>query len=231
MKKYKEEKRKIKLMEISQIETYLNSENSQDRLKALTELRNYDSDIAVPLLLSKWQDPEFLVRSFVAMGLGKKRTPESYQTLLEMMKYDRDYNVRAEAANSVSKFGKESVSHLVEAFRIDDNWLLRRSILAAIIEMGYPDELWEICSCAIATIEPTVREAALDALGELAGTSKQAEALQQLLAFVSAESYRIRVVVARSLQKFDDPEAKAALSYLSKDENHRVVAAALESSL
>ena len=50
----------------------------------------------------------------------------------------------------------------------------------------------------------------------------------QLLAFVSSDSYRTRAVVARALKDFDDPQAKAALSYLRKDENPQVVAAASE---
>ncbi len=94
-------------MGINQIQLYQTSSDSQDRLKALTELRNYDSGIAVPLLKTKQRDPEFIVHSFVAMGLGNKRTPESFQVLLEMMKNAPDYNVRAETANSLSKFGSD----------------------------------------------------------------------------------------------------------------------------
>jgi HEAT repeat protein len=62
----------------------------------------------------------------------------------------------------------------------------------------------------------------------LSGTTKQTEALQQLLRLVSADGWRIRSRVALALRKFDDPQAKAALNYLKKDEDHRVVGAALE---
>ncbi len=218
-------------MEINQIQVYLDSSDSQKRLKALTELRNYESEIAVPLLKTRHRDPEFLVRSFVAMGLGNKRTPEGFKILLEMMKNDTDYNVRAEAANSLSKFGEEAIPLLVEKFRQDDNWLVRRSILAPLIDMPFPEALYEVCICAIAGEDMTVQEVAISALGALAGTKKETEALQQLLAFVSAESWNIRLRAAQGLRKFDDPQAKAALNYLSKDENHRVVAVALENSL
>ncbi|MDJ0555072.1 MAG: HEAT repeat domain-containing protein [Microcoleaceae cyanobacterium MO_207.B10] len=218
-------------MEMNQIELYLNSSNSQERLKALTELRNYESEIAVPMLQTRQRDPEFLVRSFVAMGLGNKRNPESFKTLLEMMKNDQDYNVRAEAANSIAKFGAEAIPHLVETFRQDDNWLVRRSILAPLTEMPFPEALYKVCICAIAGADVTVKETAINALGALAGTEKAPEALQQILAFVSAEFWNIRLRAAQALRRFNHPEAKAALSYLSKDEDHRVVAAALESSL
>lgn len=216
-------------MKIEQIETYLNSPNSQERLKALTELRNYDNAIVVPLLANLTQDSEFIVRSFVAMGLGNKRTPEGYKLLLEMMKGDNDYNVRAEAANSLSKFAEQSIPDLIEAFRLDENWLVRRSILAAMVDIAPPQKLLEICTCGLVGEDPTVREAAVAALRVLAGTEKETEALQQLLALVSSESDRMRAVVAQALKHFDAPQAKAALSYLSKDENPQVAVAALQS--
>ena len=117
-------------MEISEIEAALQSSDSQDRMRAITALRKCDSAIALPMLLTKVEDPEFMVRSFVAMGLRQIQTAESFAALLKMMQFDRDPNVRAEAANSVSRFGTEAISHLVEAFRRDDNWLVRRSIMA-----------------------------------------------------------------------------------------------------
>ncbi|WP_324293477.1 MULTISPECIES: HEAT repeat domain-containing protein [Moorena] len=218
-------------MDIRQIEISLKSPNAQDRLRALTALREYGSDVAVPLLTSKLKDPEFLVRSFVAMGLGNKRTDESYAALLNLMQFDTDPNVRAEASNSLSKYGEVSISHLVTSFQQDDHWLVRRSILAALVEMSCPEELYSICICGLAGEDPTVREAGIDALGLLAGTVKETEALQQILALKDSQWWRIRMHVARALKRFDSPDAKAALAELMKDEEHRVVAAALDSSL
>ncbi|MDY7024124.1 MAG: HEAT repeat domain-containing protein [Cyanobacteriota bacterium] len=218
-------------MEIEQIETYLNSSNSQERLKALTELRNYDSEVAVPLLIARVGDPEFLVRSFVAMGLGNKRSPESFEALLKLLKDDRDHNVRAEAANGLSKYGEKAVPHLVEAFRLDESWLVRRSILAPLMDMPYPEALYEICMYGLAGDDQMVTEVSIDALGLLAGSCKQTEALQQLLSLVKDEWWRTRVRVALALKRFDDPQAKAALNYLKKDEHHQVVAAVLEGAV
>ncbi len=108
---------------------------------------------------------------------------------------------------------------------------MRRSILGALTEMPFPEALYEVCLGAIAGEDLTVKETAIHALGALAGTAKETEALQQLLFFVSAESWSIRLVAARGLRGFDTLQPKAALSYLSKDEDHRVVAAALENAL
>ena len=215
-------------MEIDQIKTYLNSQDSQDRLKALVELRQWDSQVAVPLLISRLQDQEFIVRSFVAMGLGNKRSPAAYKALMTLLKSDQDHNVRAEAANALSKYGDVALPHLLEAFRTDKSWLVQRSILAPLMDRPYPQALYEVCLCALTGEDEMVKDVAIDSLGVLAGSEKHQAALQQLLAFVSAEDWQTRVRVVRALKKFKDNDAKAALAYLRKDDDHRVVGAVIE---
>ncbi len=215
-------------MELSQIQACLaNSEYSQ-KLKALTELKNYEPEIAVPLLLSQIKAQDFFIRSLVAMGLGKKRTEESFAALLQMMKFDRDPNVRAEAANSLSMFGSLTVPHLVAAFYQDDSWLVRRSILAALMEFNCPDELFEVCCCGVNGDDLSVQEASVEGLGLLSKTTKQEEALSQLLLKVKDPSWRIRAKVARALSYFSSPQARAALQELKQDEDYRVVSSVLE---
>jgi HEAT repeat protein len=216
-------------MDLNLIQEYLSNSDSQKRMKAITELRNYETDIVVPLLKEKINDKEFLVRSFVAMGLGKKRNAESFAALLQMMKLDRDPNVRAEAANSLSLFGTVSVPHLVLMFEQDDHWLVRRSILAALAEFDCLEELLEICICGLHGEDQTVREACIDCLARFANTPKQEEALAQLLALVTDEWWRTRMRVARALGKFNTTQAQEALNQLRQDEDHRVVGAVLES--
>ena len=218
-------------MDLQKIEAYLQSPDSYERIKAIAELKNYDSELAVPLLKSKIQDREFLVRSFVAMGLGKKQTAESFAALLQLTKFDRDPNVRAEASNSLSLFGQVAASHLVQVFEQDDHWLVRRSILAALVEMNCPEELYEICVCGIKGEDPTVKEACTEALGLLAGSDKQDEALEQLLSLLDHQWWRIRLRVAKALGNFDTPLAKEALLTLKQDEAHQVVGAVLEDLL
>lgn len=214
-------------MEVNEIAASLQSSDPQARLRALTALRQHDSAVALPMLLSKVDDSEFMVRSFVAMGLRSSQTAASFAALLKMMQFDRDPNVRAEAANSLSMFGTEAIPHLVEAFRRDDNWLVRRSIMAPLYEMQSPDAVFEICAIGLEGEDLTVQEVAIDGFGLLANTDKQEAALQQLLPLVSDESWRIRLRVARALLKFDNPQALAAVSYLAKDEDYRVAGATL----
>lgn len=218
-------------MELDELKTYLNSDDSQQRLKAITELRKYDSDVAIPLLLTKLDDREFLVRSFVAMGLGRKQSPDSFAALLNLMKYDKDGNVRAEASNSLSLYGEVAVKDLVETFKNDDNWLVRRSILAALVEMNYPSEVFEICVCGVKGADLTVQESCVDSLPLLVNTPKQEEALQLLLSLVDDDWWRLRMKVARALGKFKDPRSTEALNKLRLDEDHRVTGAVLESLL
>jgi HEAT repeat protein len=218
-------------MDIYEIETKLNDSDYQHRLKAISALKDYDPEVAVTRLTSKLHDPEFLVRSFVAMGLGKQKTPESFAALLEIMKFDNTPNVRAEAANSLSLFGTVAASHLVLTFHQDDHWLVRRSILAALVEMNCPYELFEVCNQAVSDEDPNVQESAVDALGSLNGTTQQAPTLELLLTLVNAKSSRLRTRVAYALKQFNSPQATDALAQLRNDADSQVVGATLENFL
>ncbi|NMG09627.1 HEAT repeat domain-containing protein [Brasilonema sp. UFV-L1] len=218
-------------MNIYKIETDLNNPDFQYRLKAITALKDYTPEIAVPLLTSKLHDSEFLVRSFVAMGLGKQQTAESFAALLELMKFDNTPNVRAEAASSLSLFGKVAASHLVSTFFQDDHWLVRRSILAVLVDLDCPGELFEVCIEALAGEDSSVQADAIDALGKFAFTNQQELALSQLLRLIACDSKQIRIHLAHALKQFDDPQAKEALRQLRQDSDHQVVAAALENLL
>lgn len=218
-------------MNIDEIETALNHPDFQYRLQAISALKDYPPEVAVPLLIGKLHDSEFLVRSFVAMGLGKQRTAESFAALLEIMKLDNTPNVRAEAASSLSLFGSVAISHLTQAFYQDDHWLVRRSILAVLIDMECPSELFDVCIQALEGEDSTVQEAAVDAIATLANSSQHEPALSQLLKLVHSESARIRTKVAYALKHFNEPQAQAALAQLRQDTNHQVVGAALENLL
>ncbi|MGC8711285.1 MAG: HEAT repeat domain-containing protein [Leptodesmis sp.] len=215
-------------MELNQIQTDLQQADFQYRLKAIAALKDYAPDVAVPFLRNHIHDPEFLVRSFVAMGLGKQKTAESFAALLEMMKFDNTPNVRAEAANSLSLFGQVSASHLVETFFRDDHWLVQRTILAVMVELDCPEELLEICVQALADEDATVQQAAVDALGTLANTRQHYAALSQILALKTSDSDKMRMRVAYALKHFDDLAAKTALAELRQDPSYQVVGAALE---
>lgn len=215
-------------MELDQIETYLQSPNPQNRMKAITELRKYEPSLVVPLLKQKMYDKEFVIRSFVAMGLGYKRTEEGFDLLLDLIEKDRDYNVRAEAANSLSKYGEQAIPHLVKLFEKDAHWLVRESIFAAIELTNYPEILLKLSALGIEGDDPVVKLTSIAYLGKLAKTPYQTSALEIILSAVKSNKSVIRVRVARVLKHFDDPKAQAALLELRQDSDHRVVGATLE---
>ncbi len=218
-------------MDLSQIETNLQNPDFQYRIKAIAALKDYETEVAIPILLRHIKDPEFLVRTFVARELGRQKTSESFAALLQIMRYDNTPNVRAEAANSLSLFNRISASHLVQAFVRDDHWLVRRSILAALVEMEFYPEVLEICVLGIEGEDVSVQEACIDGLSALSQSDLAAAALAKLLALKDSEHEYIRTRIAYALIQFDDPAAKAAIAELRQDQDYRVVGAALENLL
>lgn len=218
-------------MDIDRIKTALEETDFQFRLKAITALKAYPAEVVVPILIERLKDPEILVRSFVAMGLGKQQTAASFAALIEMMKFDLNPNVRAEAANSLSFFGKVAAPHLSAAFCQDDHWLLRRSILAALVDLQWHNELYEVCMEALGGEDLHLKAAAVTALGSLVNSNYHKLALEKLLTLVDRPEILIRQKVAYALKQFTEPSAKTALSQLRQDSEHSVVGAALEELL
>jgi HEAT repeat protein len=218
-------------MELTQIKTFLESPNPQNRMRGIVELRNYEPEVVVPLLKQKMYDKEFVIRSFVAMGLGFKRTDEGYQSLVDLIENDRDHNVRAEAANSLAKYGEKAIPHLVELFRKDSDWLVRQSIFAAMGEINTHNSaqiLFQLANWGLAGNDEVVKLISIASLGKLQGTEYEQKAIDLLFELSTAEVPQIRGEVAKALSNFDDPKAKAALAELRNDEDYRVVAATFE---
>ncbi len=234
-------------MNISEIKTLLASEDAQLRLRGLVNLKDHDSETAVPLLINQRQDKAFLVRSFVAMGLGRKRSDEAYSALLEMLATEPDNNVQAEIANSLGLYGPVAVECLVNLFYNNENWLVRRSILAIMPELESPDQLLKVALVAIKDSDQTIVQAGIATLGLLAETSQAEQALTALLPFLTDDNWRSRMALAYTLKRFrdDSPQerkgdrpsndlstrAQSAFAELRQDSHHKVVAATLEDLL
>ena len=215
-------------MELHQIETYIDSPDPQNRMKAIVELRNYEPNLVVPLLKRRMYDREFVVRSFVAMGLGYKQTEEGFGLLLDLIEYDRDYNVRAEAANSLAKYGEDAIPHLVKLFQQDSNWLVRYSIFAALDLRQHPEILLEFCTLGLNGSDLVVQETAIASLEKLTNTPLEEKALELLIPAATSDQGEIRAQVARVLRHFADPRVEAILTNLRQDSDYRVVGATLE---
>jgi HEAT repeat protein len=212
-------------MEPDEIERALQERDYQPRLKAIAALKTQSAEIAIPLLKRTLNDPEFLVRTFVAMGLGKHQSAESFAALLEMLKLDNTPNVRAEAANSLSLFGLISVSHLVSAYHQDPHWLVRRSILAALMDLDCPHERLEIGIAALNSEDQSLRGAAIDALTTLHNSEQWQKALTHLNLIAQDPNPRIRAHLARTLKPLTGPLTEEILNQLRQDPDPTVIAA------
>jgi HEAT repeat protein len=214
-------------MELDRIKTELQKQDFQYRLKAIVALKDYAPEIALPLLKDRIQDPEFVVRSFVARQLGHYHTPESLAILRQLLR-DNNPNVRAETANSISLFGDSTAAELVHIFLSDQNWLVRISVLAALIDLTCHAEVLEVCIVGCTDEDKVVQENAVDALISLVNSPQRMAGLSQLLTLKDSDAPHIRIRVARALKYFDEPEAKAAMIQLRQDQDHRVIGAAME---
>ena len=220
-------------MDISQIKASITDADPHHRIRAIRALSVYPPEVVHPLLGDRLQDDEFLVRTFVARAYGEIRDDTAFAALLRMLKTDNNPNVRGEAANSLSLFGRRSVPHLVDAFFQDRDWLLRRSILGAFADDVHEvaDELLTICREGIQGEDAPVRETSIGALVRLRGTHLQEEALCLLLDLAESEDEVSRIRTAHALRAFDDSRATNTLAKLRQDPSHRVIGAAMEDLL
>lgn len=170
-------------------------------MPALVGLRAVPAEQAVPLLLLGLEQDAFLVRSLSCAGLGVKCTPAGREALVRALAHDADANVRAEAANALVNHGLAAAwPLLLEAFRRDEAWLLRCSVLSAVAEHpeAAPENLLELAGLAVTADDGTVRVGGAEILGRLVQEGG-----------ATAEP------------------ARTLLGRLQDDPDHRVVAAAL----
>lgn len=222
-------------MELDQIRVYLDSPDSQERMKAIVELRNYSPSVVVPLLKQRMYDKEFVIRSFVAIGLGKKQTEEAFNALLDIINYEKDYNVVAEAANSLAKYGERSLDYLLRLFQQNTNWLIRQSIFAAMEDIDVPEARLQMCIWGLEGDDLVVKLAAIENLGKLAKTAQKSQALEILLSLSTNEAVQIRAQVAKVIREFESVQGEniveKTLGKLRQDQDYRVIAATLENLL
>ena len=172
-------------------------------MPALTQLRFCSDEEAVPLLVLGTQQQAFLVRSLSCSGLGYKRTEQGWAVLETLLGSDEDANVRAEAANALVSYGVERSWPLLRtAFAADDAWLVRCSILSGLAEQAEIKLNWllELAEIAIADGDGTVRVSGAEILGRIVRESQGGPIGER---------------------------ARALLQPLQQDQDHRVVAAAL----
>ncbi|MGB8699132.1 MAG: HEAT repeat domain-containing protein [Thermosynechococcaceae cyanobacterium] len=218
-------------MQLDEVKSLLASDNPQQRMKAITALRQYEETIAVPLLTSQMNDPEFIIRSFAVIGLGHKRTPEAFEALVHVLQFERDPNVRSEAASSLSRYGKPALPYLMKASETDDHWLMQLSLLAVIAEFDCPDAHYALCTRALEHMDPVVQCVGVEHLGYLRDSVRHEDALEILLVAAESDNWLLRKQAAIALGPFKESSAQKAVLRLRQDKDYRVIAATLEGLL
>ncbi|MEM7066635.1 MAG: HEAT repeat domain-containing protein [Cyanobacteria bacterium P01_B01_bin.77] len=218
--------------EIYQLEKDLRAAALNVRIAALNTLAAQPAAVAVPILQRLSKDPSFLLRRLAVMGFGN-HAPDAiaFNSLKELSTDETDANVLAEAANSLYEFGDVSIPLLVQMFKANDNWLLRQTVLALLQESNHPDVLLDVSLQALEDNTQTVKETAILGLRQVLMSPLQTQALATLTELAQSDIWRDRWRAATALTGCDHPQAAALLSKLRTDENHYVVAAALDASI
>ena len=191
-------------MDFDALREAIASDNPGRARPALASLVNATPEQAEPLLLLGLQQNDMLLRQLSCSGLGHKPTPAGWEPLVNTLQGDPEVAVRAEAANALVSHGLERAwPLLLEAFQRDAEWLLRCSVLSAVAEHPEmdPERLQQIGALASADADSTVRVGGAEILGRVARDASPGSEVAE--------------------------QARAALSGLQQDSDHRVVAAAL----
>lgn len=212
---------------LTQIEQDLRGRALHTQKAAIDELGTLPAEFAVPMLARLLQSTDFLQRRVAAMGLKKYQTEESFQLLAKALAEEQDASVVAEVADCLFEFGSRAIPLLVEAFRPPGRWLLRHSIIAALLDGHCYPELLTVARLALADGVESVQEVAIMGLGELLQSPQQLEALALLEALCGDSDWPKRMWAASALKNLENPKTKALIAQLQKDEQFRVVAVAL----
>ena len=213
---------------LQQIETNLRSKRIDQRKAALDELTTIDSKLAFPILKQLATEQDFGLRCLAMMGMANHITDEAFEYLKTVLEQDPDHSVLAEAANSIFNFGERAIAPLLDLFERCDYWLVRHTVVAVLVESDDLNVLLTIAKKAIKTEESMTKELGILALSKLLNTPLEKEAFDLFTKLAADEDWHTRWRTAIALKTSSNPLAKELLAKLQRDENYRVVAAALE---
>ena len=191
-------------MDVDDLREAIASDNPGRSRPALASLVDASPEQAEPLLLLGLQQSDMLLRQLSCSGLGHKPTPAGWDPLVNTLQHDPEVAVRAEAANALVSHGLDRAwPLLLAAFEREAEWLLRCSVLSAVAEHpdASPEQLLALAQLAVADGDGTVRVGGAEILG--------------------------RVVREASAGSSAAAQARTLLQGLQADDDHRVVAAAL----
>ncbi|MEO0867234.1 MAG: HEAT repeat domain-containing protein [Cyanobacteria bacterium J06642_11] len=218
--------------ELNQLENDLRAPALNVRIAALNALAERPANVAVPILQRLTEESSFLLRRLAVMGLGN-HAPDAtaLDTLKTLLDAETDSNVMAEVANSLYEFGDVSIPLLAQLFTANSNWLVRQTVLSILQETQHYDVLLDVSLEALEDPTQTVKETAILSLRQVLRSPLQPQALSALTQLAKSSVWRDRWRAATALTGCNHPQAVELLAELKTDENHYVVAAALDASM
>lgn len=212
----------MNVIDLQQISSQLDSENARDRMLALAALRHVPANDAVPLIKKVLDDRHVALRSMAIFSLGIKQTDECYDILVDLLRRDPDYGIRADAAGALGYLGDpRAFEPLVRAFLEETDWLVRFSAAVSLGNLKNP-EAFDVLIQALYSGEVMLEQAAIAALGEI----RALDALDDILRFARSEDWLVRQRLAEALSNLPAKKSVAALEYLQKDSHPQVSQAA-----
>ncbi len=209
-------------VDLAQVATQLESENSRDRMLALAQLRDVPPEQAAPLVRKVLQDPNLQIRSMAVFALGLKPDGDALETLVRLVESDPDYGIRADAAGALGYLADpRALETLVRAFYEDTDWLVRFSAAVSLGNLKDP-RAHDVLMAALESPEVVIQQAAIAAIGEIGDLT----ALDAILAFAQAEDWLVRQRLAEALGHLPSPKSESALRFLAKDGHFQVAEAA-----
>jgi HEAT repeat protein len=207
----------------------LNSEDYGDRLRAVNQFRELDTDAAFDLAQLAANDGNARVRYAAISQLPSiaHGDPGSVESLLRRaLTNDPEPDVQAAAADAIGGLHLRSVyDDLAAVYESSGEWLVRFSIVAALGELGEP-RAFSLLQDALNSDNELIATAAIGALGEL----QDDRALPLLLNYTSHSDWQVRHRLVQALAHYPQPEAQTALQNLTQD-NSEIVAEAAKQHL
>lgn len=205
----------------------LNSDNFNEKIRGLNQLRSLAPAVALPLLTPLVNDPNPRIRYAAVSQLdpmGNADLEQALALLRDRLFNDPEVDVQSVAADVIGGLKLTAAyPDLKKAYEETSEWLLQMSIVATLGEMG-DSRGFDLLKLALASENSLIRTAAISALGELG----KAEAFPLLAPLVEDEDWQVRFRLALAVAQLEHPDRQKLLQRLAQDPAEQVASTAQE---
>lgn len=201
------------------LEQELASDNKLVRQAALGALGRMSGDVDIAMLCGLLRDPDLNVQNRAVDVIIKRRHPDTFKHLVEVLKDESDFARRA-AVEVLNEIGdQESIKDLFSALS-DDDWWVRARATDALARIGGPRVIDAVLGL-INDKDESVRRSAV----EILNTTKDERAVQHLIAATNDGDWWVRERSADALGEIGDVRAVPAIIKMLSAEPRSIPAA------